>query len=153
MYRKSKDQSLCCYESANWIPWSCSNLFHMKGQPRFFLFGKAWCCNETDKCISCCMNLTEEKTLSFQMLYSHGFMVTFEDIWLNVFAKSFLFKKRREKNRYFCKQQLPPKPFSTAFLFIGGFPRRFSDVSQRLSSQYSVFTVSLSPPLTELRIC
>lgn len=69
------------------------------------------------------MTLTAEKTLSFQMLPSHGFMVIFEDIELNVFAKSFLFKKgRRGKNRYFWKQQLPLK------LFYYGFPIPFSDV-------------------------
>lgn len=43
------------------------------------LFGKAWC-KKTNKRILCYVNLTEEKTLSSQIMYSRGFMVTSEDM-------------------------------------------------------------------------
>lgn len=113
MHRERKDRSLGCCESANWIRWSCSSSYHMEGQPRFLRLG-----NKTNAFHVAWM--WQKKTDSSQMLYSHGFMVAFEDTWLNVFAKSFLFKKG--KKGYFWEQQLPLKLFSDGFPFHWWLP-------------------------------
>lgn len=129
---KIKDWSLCCYESANWILWSCSSLFHMKGQPRFFLFGKAWCCNKTDKCISCCISLTEEKTLLPDVvlprfhgnIWGHNWMLLLNHFYL----------KRKEEGRKYtsasssCHWSFFLKFFSYGFSLMASW--RFCAVTQ-----------------------
>lgn len=90
---------------------SCSNWFCVKSQPRLFHLGKPGALMK--QTISCCMNLTIKDSLFPDP------MVTCEDVWLNAFAKSFLFKKgRRDWDEYTWNQ----KVFE---------PRRFSDVSAK----------------------
>lgn len=124
MYRKRKDSSLCCYEPASWMQWSCSNWFCVKSQPRLFHLGKAGALMQQTN--NFMLHEFDNKGLPLSRCYDP--MVTHEDVWLNAFAKSFLFKKgRRDWDEY---------TWNSRYMNHEGSLMS----QQRVNSQYRLFT-------------